>query len=195
MNMNYDHAARYNGLLERGMQLLKQYALVGMGAAPESLPEDVEQRLREAMRCLRQASEMVPAQMAPKWGLGKAYQALGDREQALAWFEAAYRLAPHQPDVCREAGLAAMEANSFEAAEKYSREAVTARPDDAGLHANLALALMFLGRDDEACRTIRHSLELSPGDPVSRNVAALVTAVAKGALARPTSAQALRGDT
>jgi hypothetical protein len=43
------------------------------------------------------------------WALGRIEQRRGNPAAALAWFEKAHRIQPDQPDVAREASLAALD--------------------------------------------------------------------------------------
>jgi Flp pilus assembly protein TadD len=74
-----------------------------------------------------------------------------------------------------------------------ARHAVRVKPDDAGLHANLALALLLAARLPEAAAAIDEALRLAPQDEISGNLRRLITAVQTGRAAQPKSLAELEG--
>ena len=121
------------------------------------------------------------------WMLGKIHQRLESQAESLFWFRKAMALAPDEPDVARETGLAAFEAGNAELALQCCQAALEARPDDPGLMANLALALLLGGELTEAESFVSKALELVPDDPVSGHLSQIIREVAEGTRPQPAS--------
>lgn len=61
-----------------------------------------------------------------------------------------------------------------------ARAACRARPEDAGLMANLGLALLVAGDVDAALDVTRKALDLSPGDEITRSLLQGIEAIKDG---------------
>jgi Flp pilus assembly protein TadD len=75
--------------------------------------------------------------------------------------------APHAigPKQYAQLGMRSLEGGDFASAERYLRRAAEMEPDDAGAHADLAIALMYLRRWDEAQSELEVAARLSPETP------------------------------
>jgi tetratricopeptide (TPR) repeat protein len=87
--------------------------------------------------------------------------------------------------VAREAGLAALDCGESSLAVQLCSSAVDNNPDDIGLIANLALAYMLHGDDEEGVACARRAVDLDPEDEVSLNALKYVQEVANGQRSRP----------
>ena len=67
-----------------------------------------------------------------------------------------------------------------------ARHAVALVPDNAGLKANLGLALLVHGDVEEALRTTKAALSAAPDDPITKNLLGLIEDVRDGKRPRPT---------
>jgi Flp pilus assembly protein TadD len=141
---------------------------------------------RRAVSHFKKCLELVPTHWQTHWGLGKAYQGLGEHAAALASFAEAYRLHPENPDVAREASIAAMDAGQPDLAVEYSAVALALCPDDAGLMCNHAINLLVAGKDPEATALITKSMSLAPNDQINQHAFQLIQAVVSGQKKRPT---------
>ena len=174
----------HNALTQRGWVIIEDYihihehkqARVGFFA---------KRRLKKAITLFHKALDIAPDNYSSKWALGKIYQILDQHQDALKWFEDAWILESGNPDVCREASLAAMECGAFAKALDYSDKAIALNPDDEGLLCNKSLALMFLNCDTEAIETITAALQLNPDDQITLNVRSILHSIANGDRARP----------
>jgi Flp pilus assembly protein TadD len=108
------------------------------------------------------------------WGLGKISQRFGEYEDALTWFKKAAEIEWQNPDVAREASICALRLGRGGDALLFAEEAAKLRPQDWGLYANWALALLVNGRTRRAREVAAHAVEGAPQDPVSRRVLALI---------------------
>src|SRR5688572_22128014 len=140
-------AARHNSLTERGWQLAREHFHVAGSSAP-ALGWFSRRNLQRAVGCFQEALELNPDGWSSMWALGKIYQRLGEHRTSLEWLRKAHAVNPGQPDVAREAGLAALDCAEPADAVELCSAAVANNPDDPGLVANLALAFMLNGDDD-----------------------------------------------
>lgn len=177
--------SRHNSLYEKGWELTKgrfYFHREGITGRPGWW---ARRKLLEALRCFQQALEINTENWSSMWALGKIYQRLGEHEISLHWFSKAHKINPAQPDVAREAGLAALDCGESSLAIQLCSSAVHSNPDDIGLIANLALAYMLHGDDADAVACARRAVALDPEDEVSRNAMKYVQEVADGQRARP----------
>lgn len=75
--------------------------------------------------------------------------------------------APHAigPEQYAQLGMRSLESGDFASAERYLRQAVAMAPDNAGAHADLAVALMYQRRWQEAHGELATAAQLSPETP------------------------------
>jgi tetratricopeptide (TPR) repeat protein len=178
-------ADRHNALTRRGWALVKD-RLVLQEEKPVGPPgEDDRTQLRGAIGCFEQALEINPEGWSSMWALGKIYQRLGEHATAFDWFARAHAINPEQPDVAREAGIAAMDSGRLEEALALCRSAVASRPDEPGLVCNLALAHCLAGQDAEAEQCAAEAVRRDPSDSISATVLGFVRDVASGKRPRP----------
>jgi Flp pilus assembly protein TadD len=119
------------------------------------------------------------------WALGKIHQSLGDQSAAFSWFAKAHAVNPEQPDVAREAGIAALDTGRIPEALALCRSALALRPDDPGLVCNLALAHCLAAQDEEAVKCAMEAAAADPQSGISATVLAFVRDVATGKKTRP----------
>jgi Flp pilus assembly protein TadD len=178
-------ADRHNALTTRGWALT-QGRLVLHGQAPSGRPGWYSRwQLRRAIRFFERALAIHPEGWSSMWALGKIYQRLGQQATAFGWFAQAHTLNPQQPDVAREAGIAALDIGRLEEALALCRTAVASKPDDPGLVCNLALAYCLVGQDAEAERCAADAARQDPSDGISATVLGFVREVASGKRQRP----------
>lgn len=191
--MTSEQADRHDRVYREGWALIEgQLLLDGAGArAHAKLGWSARRRLRRAATCFHKALELAPTNWSTMWALGKIHQRLGDMQTALAWFARAHATNPNQADVAREAGICATQLGVAADAVLYSRAAIAAAPEDAGLVANLALALLIDGQVGEARHAAGEACSRAPQDSASRRVLELVEEVAAGRRPMPTSGRDL----
>jgi tetratricopeptide (TPR) repeat protein len=147
-------------------------------AAP--LDDDSRRRLGEAIALYEEVVRINPKNWAALWMLGKVHQRLGEFEKGLAAFARSHDIVPDQPDVAREASIAAMDLGRPEEAVVYCRRALQAEPDDPGLRANLGLALLFSGKPEEARVVAEEALRQNPADEITARILAIIGEVLAG---------------
>jgi tetratricopeptide (TPR) repeat protein len=171
---------------DRQQQLYKQAcALIqGLillhGEEPAPLTDDARRRLHEAVPLFEEVVRLNPGNWPAMWLLGKVCQRLEELEGALQWFARAHHVNPGQPDVAREAAIAAMDLGRPEEALPFCERAVEVSPDDAGLRANLALALLFSDKPEEAREVAADALQRDPKDEITGNLLRIIDEVLAG---------------
>jgi tetratricopeptide (TPR) repeat protein len=172
--------ARHNELYQRACGLIKGLILLH-DQTPAELNAGTRQRLVDAVGLFEEVVSINPGNWAAMWLLGKVHQRLGDEQRRLEWLARSHRVNPDHPDVAREAALAAMDADQPEAAIGYCQRAIEADPDDAGLRANLAVALLFSGKPAEARAVAREALGRDPKDEITAQIVTVIDEVLAGA--------------
>jgi hypothetical protein len=170
---------RHNELYQRACDLTKGLLILGnQETAPLEASE--RQRLEEAIRLFIEVVAIKPDNWAAMWLLGKILQRLGEYGQGLEWFARAHRINPDQPDVAREAAIAAMDLGRPEEAIPYCEAAIAAKSDDPGLRANLALALLFSEKPAEARAIGQEAMARDPADAITVQLVRIIEEVLSG---------------
>ena len=144
-------------------------------------------KLRRAIVAYEEALKINPEGWQSMWALGKIYQRTGDDQMSLDWFSQSFEINPTQPDVAREAGLAALNTGDGVAAIRFCLAACSNNPDDPGLAANLAWAYLIGGDQEKARELARQAVSRDPDDEISRRVLKIVEEVASGSRPTPKS--------
>lgn len=152
----------------------------------------VRRRLTRAIGCFEAALAVNPEGWPSLWALGKIQQRLGRKAEALEAFTRAHALAPEQPDVAREAGIAAAEVGDGAAAVRFVEAAIAARPADGGLLSNLALARLLCGDVVGAREAVDRAAALLPEDAIVHKVRRVVEDVAGGRRSQPRTLDEIR---
>src|SRR5262245_51219912 len=128
-----DEVREHNRVYDLGWSLAKDLLLLD-GDDPARRPGwFARRRLRRAIECFEAALRIAPEGWQSIWAIGKIHQRLGETAEALGCFARAHQLKPDQPDVAREAGIAATDLGDGPRAVQFSRAAVALAPNDPGL--------------------------------------------------------------
>ncbi|MCI0459334.1 MAG: tetratricopeptide repeat protein [Gemmataceae bacterium] len=171
--------SRHNRLYKEACALIEGLILLG-NEPPGELDPAGRQRLEQAIPLFEEVVRINPGNWAAMWLLGKVHQRLAEYRRGLEWFSRAHRIKPDQPDVAREAAIAAMDAGLPQEAISFCERAIQADPDDPGLRANLALALLFSGRPEEARPVVEEALRRDPNDGITAHIGQLINEVLSG---------------
>jgi len=171
--------ARHDDLYQRARNLIEGLILLHNERPPE-LDATARQRLEDAIPLFVEVVQINPNNWPAMWLLGKVYQRLSDNERALEWFARAHRVNPDQPDVAREASIAAMDVSRPTDAIAFCERALQVKPDDPGLRANLALALLFSDRASEAHTVAAEALRRDPRDEITALIVRVIEEVLAG---------------
>jgi tetratricopeptide (TPR) repeat protein len=119
------------------------------------------------------------------WMMGKGYQALDNHEKACDAFGKSYAIQRNNPDVAREYMNECLDLGRTTEAISAAEYAVGLSPNDAGLHANLALAYTLAGRISDTQSAINKSLGIDPNDKISLTLRQVVQEIAEGKRKQP----------
>jgi tetratricopeptide (TPR) repeat protein len=186
-----EEIGEFNRLYEKGWALTKGELLLSDGDPSIKPGWFARRKLRQALSCFEAALRIVPESWQALWGMGKIHQRLGEVPEALGCFSRAHDLSPSQPDVAREAGIAACDIGDGPSAIRFTKAAIAAKPDDAGLVSNLALAYLIAGDLGQAQRAAAEAASRAPGDSVSQTVRQIIDDVAQGRRPRPRTVREL----
>jgi tetratricopeptide (TPR) repeat protein len=167
-------------LFQEGARTVRPYlALVG---AERSDPRSSQGQadIARGLELMKQATQARPDFWQAFWFIGKTYQATGDRPAAYRALKRAYELQPDHKDVAREYVFEAMCTSHPDEAIAAARRVSDANPKDAGLAANVALALLSARQLDAAADAAKHALQLAPDDVITRRLADEIAAEKSG---------------
>jgi Tfp pilus assembly protein PilF len=133
------------------------------------------ERLYPAEQAAREATERAPELAEAHRLLGQILLRRKKPELAVASFERAAALAPGDPQIDRELGVARFEARDFAGARDPIRRALERNPDDAVARLQLGRCELELGNAEQAAR----EFERAAADPDYRQVALYNLGVAR----------------
>jgi Flp pilus assembly protein TadD len=175
--------AEHNAIYERGSKAISPHMQL-LNRDPK-LTERVRREVEGGIRDLDAVTTYNPTNWAAFWIKGKGYQLLGNHRAANSEFKASFDIQQENPDVAREYAASCLELGLGGEAVRATEQAIKVAPGDAGLRANLALALMIDGRNTEAKSAIDEALRMSPDDKISRAVQKVVDDVLAGRRKQP----------
>jgi tetratricopeptide (TPR) repeat protein len=120
---------------------------------------------RDAETLYTQTLEHSPGSARVRLNLGNLLLERGETERALAEFAAGLAVAPRDPDLLTNAGVAAMRLGRFVDAERALQQVVELEPDRSQAWSNLAALYGMAGRLGEARRTYQRALERDARNP------------------------------
>ncbi len=183
---------QHDEVFERGSQLISPYMQL-LGRNP-TITKQAKNEVEQGIRDLDAVTAYNPENWAAFWIKGKGYQVLGAHRAANHEFKASFDIQKKNPDVAREYASSCLELGYGPEAVQATQHAITLSPDDAGLHANLALALLIDGKNSEAKQAIDRSLQMSPDDIVPQAVQRAVDEVISGRRPQPENMADLNRD-
>jgi Flp pilus assembly protein TadD len=147
----------------------------------------------EAVRVLEHAVQLAPGDHRAHNSLGTAYLISLRLDDAMAEFQRALEIDASDEFANLNLGHLARAMSDYERAVSYYRKQIALKRDDPEAHGGLAIALLALGRDEEAGPEIKRAMELAPSDYRFLTQLAFFYACRKKAvLARPLIEQAAR---
>jgi Flp pilus assembly protein TadD len=159
-----------NRIYTEACGLIKPYMqLHGVRSRPTDT-DGARQELRRGISLLQQVVEIKPDNWAAYWIMGKGYQALGDSEKACDAFGKSFAIQKQNPDVAREYMFECLNLGRGAEGVDAAEHAMSLKPEDAGLAANLALAYLIAGRNDDALRLANQSLRIAPDDRITQDL-------------------------
>jgi len=173
----------HNEVYKRGSQLISPHMQL-LDRNPK-VTQAVREEVTEGIRDMDAVTAYNPQNWAAFWIKGKGYQVLGDHKAANSAFKASFQIQRENPDVAREYAASCLELGYGAEAIRAAEHAIQLAPRDAGLHANLAVALLIHGRNTEAKQAIDEALKMAPDDKISRALQRLIDDVLSGKRKQP----------
>ena len=184
VELGSDTPSNHDALFKRGADLLDPY--MDLTGRTSSKSSNKARDLRESIECFDRVLEIRADNWSALWMRGKAYQSAGSHRKARDSFVAAYALEKENPGVGQELVLELMETGEFAKAVEIATEVADAHPADAGLRANLAMALLLAGDVKTAKETVHAASIADPSDTVTSDLEQIIDDVLAGKRPRPT---------
>lgn len=175
--------AQHNQVYKRGTELISPHMQL-LDKSPK-VTKTARDEVSQGIQDLDAVTAYDPQNWAAFWVKGKGYQVLGNHEAANSEFRKSFDIQKQNPDVAREYASSCLELGFGAEAIRATLHAIQLAPEDAGLHANLALAFLIDGQNTEAKKAIQKSLEMSPHDKISQAVQRMVDEVIAGKRKQP----------
>ncbi|MFI4848887.1 MAG: tetratricopeptide repeat protein [Gimesia chilikensis] len=175
----------HDRLYRAGLDLINPYMqIVGRETQPADT-ETAQEELKRGIELLKWVLDINPGNGSAWWIIGKAEQALDNTEVACDAFGHAYRLKSENADTAREYMYECLKLGRAAQAIAAARHARELKPDDMGLVANLALALLIGGELEEAAEVIEIAVNGAPDDPINVNLQQRIAEVCAGVVPQP----------
>jgi len=175
----------HDRLYRAGLDLINPYMqIVGRETQPVD-SETAREELAQGIQLLKWVLEINPGNGSAWWLIGKAEQSLEKTEEAWEAFGHAYRLKDNNADTAREYMYECLKLGKTAPAIAAARHAKDLKPDDMGLVANLALALLIGGELEEAAEAIEEAVAGAPDDPINVNLQQRIAEVRAGTVPQP----------
>lgn len=175
----------HDRLYRAGLDLINPYMqIVGRETQPVD-SETAREELAQGIQLLKWVLEINPGNGSAWWLIGKAEQSLEKTEEAWEAFGHAFRLKDNNADTAREYMYECLKLGKTAPAIAAARHAKDLKPDDMGLVANLALALLIGGELEEAAEAIEEAVAGAPDDPINVNLQQRIAEVRAGTVPQP----------
>lgn len=170
-----DQINNYSSYFKKGWKkLIKVLLFLERHPDVEGLNWLNQNRIEKSIECFNKCVEAFPRSWSSMWGLGKAYQIIGNHCASLEWFEKAYLLKQDLVDVALEASIEAMRIGNATKALKYAESALALDRRNPDFHANHALALLLNKQAEEAFVGAEKALQLAPNSKRIQNINAYI---------------------
>ena len=164
----------------KASSILLPYLPLAEGARKRADSFFARRKVKKALAMLDDVIAAAPDLFANHWIRGMALRALGDAEGSARSLGKAFELEPANADVAREYCAACLALGAGDEAVRVARHNLALHPDDAGLRANLALALLVAGDVRGASLEVQAAVDCAPADPISLRLLALIRSVEAG---------------
>ena len=149
------------------------------------LPHPKLKKVRRACEMLERVIEINPENWNAMWVLGMAWKAIKAKQFAYDAFRRAFEIEKQNPNVARELAGICIELGKGEEAVRVAHHAMRLAPEDAGLVANYAMALLINGQLDAAIGEVDRSLKMNPADLITQRLKGLMTAIQQHDMSLP----------
>jgi tetratricopeptide (TPR) repeat protein len=134
------------------------------GAAPEPGAVDIEALQKETKGVATSLVESFPDNPAALRAMGLVCNAAGERANAAQWWEKALKLAPNRLDLYLLLATLAQVESQHEKVADLCRTGLAKCGPSPALYRGLGIALISLGKPEEAIAPLQHAAEMAPND-------------------------------
>jgi tetratricopeptide (TPR) repeat protein len=176
--LSEEDIGRHDELFNMAYELVKD--LIFQESSLSAADTPARGRLRKAIKCFDEALAIIPANWQALLLRGKAFQTLGEHEEALTTFLCAHECNPTQVMVAVETGAAAGRVGRHDVAVRVMEAAAQEHPDDPRLPFNLGLSYLLLQDFAAARATLERAIELEPARDANQRLLELLNEVELG---------------
>jgi tetratricopeptide (TPR) repeat protein len=177
----------HNALYQSAIELIEPFLVthVQSGDPRPAKSNGDQSKLRRAGELLEKVINLREDNWNAWWLLGMTYRFRGASDSARFAFKRAFEIAPTEIEVGRNLALESIALGHGPEAVDVTTKMVKLSPDDAGLIANRALALLINGDVTSAQIEAERALNMNPSDTVTSDLYKLIEAVRDGHVAAP----------
>jgi tetratricopeptide (TPR) repeat protein len=172
---------RHDEYYQKGLACIDPYIIIQ--GRPSRKPNT--DKIREGIKYLDAVTKINPENWAAFWMKGKAYQALRHPQSAYNEFKKSFDIQKENPDVARELTIEALNLGKGEEGVEIAKHALTLKPNNPGLMANLGLAYLINGEIDNAEDITKKAINLDPLDEINKQILDIIEEVKSGKRAQP----------
>jgi tetratricopeptide (TPR) repeat protein len=158
----------HNRVFQAGWDLISPYMQLHNRESRSTRSSKARQKVERGIELLTFITQANPANWGAHWMIGKGYQALGNSVLACNSFRVSFDLQKNNPDVAREYMFECLNLGRSKEGVDAARHAVSIQPNNGGLLANLALALLIAADLDAAEQTLDQALAADPEDAITK---------------------------
>lgn len=177
----------------RGVELIKPYIFLVDVPSENPNTEQGQKNISQGIEYLQVVTKLQSNHWPAYWQTGKAFQAICNNEQAYENFKKAYEIKPDEVDICRELMMACLEMGRTDEGVSVAWAAVQLEPNNAGLWANMSLALLLNAQLTKAKQAAEKALEIDPSDQITQNLLMAISQVQSGKWPQPRKMSDLTG--
>ena len=172
---------RHDEYYKKGFECIDPY--VKLGNRPNRRPNI--DKIKEGIKYLDAVTKINSANWAAFWLKGKAYQAIGHPQSAYNELKKAFDIEKENADVARELIIEALNLGKGKEGVEIAKHALSLKPKNPGLMANLGLAYLINGEIDNAEDITRKAINLDPLDNINKRVLDIIEEVKSGKRPQP----------
>lgn len=172
---------RHDEYYQKGLSCIEPYIIIH--GKPRNRPNI--DKIKKGIKYLDAVTKINPENWAAFWLKGKAHQTLGESRSAYDEFEKSFDIQKENPDVARELTIEALNLGKGEEGVEIAKHALTLKPNNPGLMANLGIAYLINGEIDNAEDITRKAINLDPLDKINKQVLEIIEEVKSGRRPQP----------
>lgn len=195
-----DRVNLFNKIYQKSVDRTNPYIMTG-DQSVHYVGLFVRLKINKSISELKKCLELVPNHINSMFIIGKCYQALGNDQKSVYWFEKAMKINFNELtyddteekyrrlfQYCLiEASVAYAKLKNFEKAIKYTNDALKHNPTNVSLLGNQTMNLIIVGRDKDAEEYISRGLSIKPDDIINNKINQFLKNIVMGKMPRPTA--------